>query len=267
MTPSSRRRRSAALPDAAVCLIFSFLLVASAGSAAAPPEQLAAVIVNEFPHDPAAFTQGLAWNRGAVYESTGLRGQSSLRQIDLASGRVIQLLDDDQRFFAEGITVFGDSIYQLTWMNGVVFQYDKDSFTLRRTFPWPREGWGITHDGRRLIVSDGTSSLYFLDPATLAEQRRLTVRDRGREIVRLNELEYVNGSIYANVWQECRIAVISPEDGAVTAWLDLSALCQQMRRGSEDVLNGIMHDPEGGRLFVTGKLWPALFEIRAAPGR
>ncbi|WP_417913038.1 glutaminyl-peptide cyclotransferase [Candidatus Electronema sp. TJ] len=224
--------------------------------------------VKEYAHDQNAFTQGLAWDKGEMYESTGLNGYSSLRRVDLESGRVEQRLEHSRDIFAEGLTVLKNSIYQLTWDNRLIFQYDKRSFELVRTWPWPREGWGITHDGRSLIVSDGSSTLYFLDPESMNEQRRLTVRDQGREIDRLNELEYVKGSVYANVWKETRIAIISPESGAVTSWLDLSEISAQMRqpgKGDEDVLNGIMHDPAADRLFVTGKLWPSLFEIKLVP--
>ncbi|MCW5200208.1 glutaminyl-peptide cyclotransferase, partial [Desulfobulbus sp. F4] len=170
--------------------------------------------------------------------------------------------DCGKQFFAEGITVFGSSIYQLTWKNGVIFQYDKTDFSLRTTFAWPHDGWGLTHDGSSLIVSDGTANLYFLDPDSMAERRRIIAHDDGQEVTQLNELEYVSGSIYANIWHEQRIAVISPEDGVVTAWIDLSAICARMNNGPEAVLNGIMYDPAGDRLFVTGKLWPSLFEIR-----
>ncbi len=241
------------------------LLFAPAGCSQEAAPQLAAVIVKKYPHDPDAFTQGLVWDKGAVYESTGLRGRSSLRRVDLASGRVEQQVSLDSRFFAEGITVFQDRIYQLTWTSGIIFQYDKQSFTLRRTFPWPHQGWGITHDGSSLIVSDGSATLYFLNPETLTATRQVTVHDGGRQIERLNELEYIDGQIYANVWQQCRIALIRPADGAVTAWLDLAEICGQIKPGHEDVLNGIMFDQESGRLFVTGKFWPALFEIKTTP--
>jgi len=235
---------------------------------AVTPLHLAAVIVQEYPHDQAAFTQGLAWDKGTVYESTGLNGQSSLRRVDLASGKVLQQRDYGSQFFAEGLTIFGENIYQLTWRNGVIFQYEKESFALRRTSPWPNEGWGITHDGSNLIISDGSSALYFLDPASMTEQRRITVRDQGQEIDRLNELEYIKGSIYANVWHEERIAVISPANGTVTAWIDLSAICARMRsREPEAVLNGIMYDSASDRLFVTGKLWPVLFAITTVPAQ
>jgi glutamine cyclotransferase len=161
----------------------------------------------------------------------------------------------------------GDTIYQLTWRNSLVLQYDKDTLALLRSVSWPREGWGLTHNGRQLILSDGTAVLSFLNPETLAEERRITVHDAHREIEHLNELEYVAGAIYANVWRECRIAIIAPEDGRVTAWLDLAPLCTRAQKGSEDVLNGIAYDAERGTLFVTGKLWPMLFGIRVPSGR
>lgn len=239
------------------------LFLPSLSRSAFPAEQLVAVVVQEYPHDPNAFIQGLAWDQGKVYEGTGLHGRSSLRQVALATGEVLRQRDYGPQFFAEGLTVFGESIYQLTWQNHVIFQYEKDSFALRRTVPWPHEGWGITHDGSSLIVSDGSATLYFLDPESMKEQRRLTVHDQGQEISRLNELEYIDGLIYANIWQECRIALIQPDSGAVTVWLDAAAICAQIRNDDGNaVLNGIMHDPDSGRLFITGKLWPRLFEIR-----
>ncbi|MCI5224046.1 MAG: glutaminyl-peptide cyclotransferase, partial [Candidatus Electrothrix sp. AR4] len=169
----------------------------------------------------------------------------------------------ERRFFAEGITIFGDKIYQLTWRNKRVFQYEKKDFHLVTSWPFPREGWGITHDTEQLIVSDGTAHLYFLDPETLAEKRRISVHDNKGEVARLNELEYIQGTIYANIWQTDRIVIIQPKNGSVTGWLDLAALSDQMRNNKKTgVLNGIMYDPEQDRLFVTGKLWPSLFEIR-----
>lgn len=236
----------------------------------AVPAHFIGETVKEYPHDQNAFTQGLAWDKGEMYESTGLNGYSSLRRVDLESGKIEQWTGYSQEIFAEGLTVFKDSVYQLTWGNRLIFQRDKHSFELIRTWPWPREGWGLTHDDSSLIISDGSSTLYFLNPENMEEQRRLTVRDQGREVGRLNELEYVEGSVYANVWKETKIAVISPESGAVTSWIDLSEISARMRqpdKGGEDVLNGIMHDPAADRLFVTGKLWPALFEIRLLPER
>jgi glutamine cyclotransferase len=249
-----------------VFIAIVFFNAASVFLAAPPTTRLTAVISKEYPHDRRAFTQGLVWDKGRVYESTGLYGQSSLRRINLATGKIEQLLQHEEPVFDEGITVVGDSIYQLTWTNKVILQYDKENFALRRTWPWPHEGWGLTYDGSNLIVSDGTATLYFLDSTTLAEKRQLTVRDQGRKIDRLNELEYINGAIYANIWKKCQIAVINPKDGVVTAWLDLSTICARMQGSDpEAVLNGIMYAPENGRLFVTGKFWPALFEIKLAP--
>lgn len=246
-------------------LLFVLLCIPATFSGSAAPRQLKAIIIKEHPHDPTAFTQGLVWDNGAMYESTGLRGRSSLRRVDLATGKAEQQLDLDKRFFAEGITVFQDHIYQLTWTSGLIFQYDKQNFALRRSFPWPHQGWGITHDGSSLIVSDGSARLYFLNPETLAEERRITVHDDGQPIELLNELEYIDNLIYANIWKQCRIALIKPTNGAVAAWLDLTAICTQMRGGSADVLNGIMFAPESGQLFVTGKFWPRLFAIRTVP--
>ncbi|MGR0480645.1 MAG: glutaminyl-peptide cyclotransferase [Candidatus Electronema sp. V4] len=249
-------------------LLASILLLPPLSRSESPPEQLTAVAVQEYPHDPNAFTQGLVWEQGKAYEGTGLHGRSSLRQVELATGAVLRQLDYGPQFFAEGLTVFGGSIYQLTWRNGVIFQYDKESFALRKVWPWPCEGWGITHDGSSLIVSDGSATLYFLNPDDLSERRRLTVRDQGREIDRLNELEYIDGLIYANIWQECRIALIRPDSGEVTAWLDAAELCARMQHDDGNaVLNGIMRDPDSGRLFLTGKLWPRLFEVKAEPAR
>ncbi len=225
-------------------------------------------IVNQYPHDSHAFTQGLVWDKGTVYEGTGRYGHSSLRRVDLVTGRVEQQRDYPKAIFAEGITVFGNTIYQLSWKNKKVFQYDKNDFSLLKTWPFPGQGWGITHNGKQLIVSDGSATLYFLDPETLAEQHRVTVRDRGRMITRLNELEYIRGAIYANIWYSNWIAIINPENGVVTGWLDLNPLAARFQSDkSVDVLNGIMYDPLADRLFVTGKLWPALFEIKMIPTR
>ncbi len=250
----------------ALLLLAFVLLPPSISRSASPPEQLTAVIVKEYPHDPNAFTQGLVWDQGKIYEGTGLHGRSSLRQVELATGSVLRQLDYGPQFFAEGLTVLGGSIYQLTWQNHVLFEYDKDSFALRRAWPWPHEGWGITHDGSSLIVSDGSATLYFLNPDDMTERRQITVRDQGRDIDRLNELEYIDSLIYANIWMECRIALIRPDSGEVAAWLDVSELCARMRSDdSNAVLNGIMRGPDSGSLLLTGKLWPRLFEVRTEP--
>lgn len=221
-------------------------------------------VVNSYPHDRRAYTQGLVYLDGALYESTGLRGRSSLRRVELESGKVLERRTLLPPYFGEGIAILDDKIYQLTWTSGVGFVYERESMKLVREFRYGIEGWGVTHDGENLIVSDGSSTLYFWDPKTLLETRQLTVRDRGSRVDNLNELEYIDGEIYANIWQEDRIARISPETGKVLSWIDLSGLLER-RSGSEDVLNGIAWDEDGGRLFVTGKLWPTLFEIELIP--
>jgi glutaminyl-peptide cyclotransferase len=236
------------------------------GPSAPEAPQLAPIlpyrVVNAFPHDTGAFTQGLLFLEGLLYEGTGLRGNSSLRKVDLASGAVLQQVDLDERLFGEGVTVFGDRVYQLTWQAGVALVYDKDTFEPLFNYEYETEGWGLTHDAESLIMSDGSSELYFRDPGTFAEIRRLQVTDGGRQITRLNELEYVEGHIYANVWQTDRVARIDPQTGNVTAWLDLSGLLSPQERRGGDVLNGIAYDPGSGHLLVTGKLWPKLFEIQ-----
>jgi glutamine cyclotransferase len=223
-------------------------------------------IVNTYPHDPNAFTQGLVFEDGMLYEGTGLRGRSTLRKVALESGNVLQLLALPDQFFAEGVTVYGDKIIQLTWHSHVGFVYDKDSFELLRTFNYPTEGWGITHDGQRLIMSDGTSTLYFLDPETFEQTGQIEVRDNAGPVTGLNELEYVQGEIYANVWKTERIARIDPRTGQVIGWIALEGLLRPEDRSQPvDVLNGIAYDAAHDRLFVTGKWWPKLFEIELIP--
>jgi glutamine cyclotransferase len=220
-------------------------------------------IVNTYPHDPRAFTQGLVFADGALYEGTGLRGQSSLRKVDLQTGNILRIRQLAAHFFGEGITIYGNRLFQLTWRAKVGFVYDIRTFQLLDTFTYPTEGWGITHDGRSLIMSDGTSTLYFLDPQTFQEVHRLEVHTRDGPVSRLNELEYVQGQIYANVWKTDRIARISLTTGEVVGWIDLEGLLRpEDRHRRIDVLNGIAYDVKNDRLFVTGKLWPKLFEIK-----
>ncbi len=220
-------------------------------------------IVNTYPHDPGAFCQGLVIVDGYLYEGTGQRGRSTLRKVELETGKVLQQVSLDRRFFGEGITIWDERIYQLTWQAGLGIVYDKESFKEVGRFRVRGEGWGLTHDGTHLILSNGTQTLQFIDPKTFRVVRRLNVRD-GRNWVRdLNELEYAGGVILANVWGSDRIAWISPKTGNVTAWIDLRGLKPaEIRHNSEAVLNGIAYDPESKRLFVTGKHWPKLFEIR-----
>lgn len=223
-------------------------------------------VVNVFPHDPDAFTQGLLFNEGMLYEGTGLYGQSSLRRVDLGSGAVLALVTLPESYFGEGITIVGDKVYQLTWREGTGFIYHKESFELQQQFTYTTEGWGITYDGARLIMSDGSAKLSFWDPDSLAELGTVEVHDETGPIVRLNELEYIEGEIFANIWQTDRIARIEPTTGEIIGWIDLSGLLSPTdRTAATDVLNGIAYLPESKRLFVTGKLWPKLFEIRLLP--
>jgi len=223
-------------------------------------------IVHTYPHDPHAFTQGLVFTDGRLYESTGLNGQSSLRMVDLETGRVLQEQPVDSKYFGEGLTAWGSTLIQLTWQSHVALVYDRFSFRLLRTFPYPGEGWGLTQDGKSLILSDGSPTLRFLDPLSFKEVRRLTVKDHGKPVTDINELEYIAGQVYANIWHSDRIARISPRSGQVLGWLDLRGLLPKKERsGPEAVLNGIAWDAPHRRLFVTGKLWPKLFEIEVVP--
>lgn len=223
-------------------------------------------VVASFPHDPGAFTQGLLFQDGVLYESTGLHGRSSIRKVDPATGKVLQKRDLDARYFGEGIVVWKDRLVEITWQDQIGFVYDLNSFEPKSTFTYPGEGWGLTHDGARLIMSDGTADLRFLDPETLNETGRVRVTDGGGEVVNLNELEWVEGEIWANIWGSDWIARIDPATGKVKAWIDMTGLLPAAdRTGREDVLNGIAYDPKGKRVLVTGKLWPKLFEIRVMP--
>ena len=219
-------------------------------------------VVRAYPHDPGAFTQGLIYLDGYLYESTGLNGRSSLRMTDLTTGKVLQKQPVASQYFAEGMTNFAGKLYQLTWQNGKAFVYDRFSFKLLREHTYTGEGWGLTNDGKRLILSDGTAQLRFIDPQTFAVTSKITVTDQGRPVDRLNELEYVRGEILANVWQTELIARISPTTGKVLGWIDLTGLLTQAEMQGVDVLNGIAYDAKQDRLFVTGKLWPKIFEIK-----
>jgi len=248
-------------------LLIFFLKYSPVPDVSPEDEKRGFVVVDSFPHDPEAFTQGLAWDKGSVYEGTGKRGRSSLRRVDLQTGQVTKKIENKRKIFGEGITVFGDKIFQLTWKNKVVYTYDKDDFSLVRSYTYPRQGWGITHDNHDLIVSDGTSTIYFLHPETLREKRRISVRSGTKYVQYINELEYVQGKLYANIWKSDRMAIINMKSGAVERWVDFSSLRRQIGKESgPDVLNGIMYDPEGDRLFVTGKFLSRLFEIKLIPG-
>jgi glutamine cyclotransferase len=222
-------------------------------------------VVQTLPHDPEAFTQGFLYDEGSFYEGTGLNGASSLRRLDLETGTVHLEHELDAEYFGEGITLLGERVYQLTWQSGKGFIYSKGDFTALGTFTYSGEGWGLTSDGERLIMSDGTSRLRFLDPETLQETGQISVRDETGPVSRLNELEYVEGEVFANIWMRDYIVRIDPDTGQVTGTIDCSGLLTQAERRSADVLNGIAYDPETGRLWVTGKLWPKVFEIQLVP--
>ena len=246
--------------------LLAFLLaIAIAGAAKPLGSQIQGYeIVHTYPHDPRAFTQGLLYVDGHLYESTGLRGQSSIRMLDLNTGRVLQKYDLPADYFGEGLTDWGSTLVQLTWQAHKGFVYDRFSFALLRTFSYDGEGWGLTHDDKQLIMSDGTSYLRFLDPKSFRETRRIHVTtENGQEIPDLNELEYVRGEIYANIWHSDRIARISPKTGKLLGWIDLNGLRDPSTTANPDaVLNGIAYDAKENRLFVTGKLWPKLYEIK-----
>jgi glutaminyl-peptide cyclotransferase len=217
-------------------------------------------VVNTYPHDPEAFTQGLIFHKGHLYEGTGLHGHSTLRKVELKTGRILQTHSLPAEYFGEGITICRNRLIQLTWQSQTGFIYDPQSFRLLGTFSYQTEGWGITCDGNSLIMSDGTATLRFLDPRTFKVVKQIEVRDHGKAVPHINELEYIKGEIYANIWDTAYIARISPRTGQVLGWIDLRGLYQFVRKG--DVLNGIAYDAKNDRLYVTGKYWPKLFEIR-----
>jgi len=232
------------------------------GGTDAPVPTYGYQVVRSYPHDPSAFTQGLFIRNGVFYEGTGQPGQSGIRKVRIETGEVLQARPLAEPYFGEGIVEWKGTIVQLTWQHGIGFLYDAETFEPTRTFNYKGEGWGITHDGTRLIMSDGTAQLRFLDPATLKETGRVTVRDPRGPVEKLNELEFVQGEVLANVWGTDRIVRISPSDGRVTGWIDLSGLLTKGERANADVLNGIAYDAANDRLFVTGKWWPRVFEIK-----
>lgn len=218
-------------------------------------------VVNTFPHDRKAYTQGLVFDEGVLYEGTGGYGSSAIRKVEMESGRLLKEYRLPATYFGEGITLFKDTLIQLTWRSNIGFVYDRNSFNLLREFSYPTEGWGITHDQDRIIMSDGTANLYFLNPENFKATGYVEVHDMSGPINRINELEYINGQIFANVWGTDSIVIIDPGDGSVTGWIDLSGLLDNSYNNSVDVLNGIAYDATVVRIIVTGKLWPQLFEI------
>lgn len=247
-------------------------LAGSSGTLAAqrPPSKIPVygyTVVKSYPHDRGAFTQGLQYVDGVLYESTGLHGQSSIRKVNLETGAVLQRREISQEYFGEGITIFKGDLFQLTWQSGKGFVYDRATFAPKKSFSYRGEGWGLTHDQASLIMSDGTEYLRYLDPSTLAEKRRVRVTGAGQPIKQLNELEYVKGEVFANVWQTNYIVRIDPATGRAASYVDFKGLLAPSESAGVDVMNGIAYDAAGDRLFVTGKLWPRLFEVRITQGR
>lgn len=218
-------------------------------------------VAGSTPHDTTAFVEGLVWYDGGFYESDGLNGESTLRRLAFPSGEVVKKLDISREYFAEGLTLVGDRLIQLTWQTKKGFVYDRDSFNLLGDFAYDTEGWGLTYDGSSLIRSDGSNTLYFLDPDTFQVKRSVAVTLNGRPLQRLNELEWIKGEVWANVWLTDMIVRIDPSNGQVVGVLDMTGLLQQPRGDPDAVLNGIAYDADTDRIFVTGKLWPLMFEI------
>ena len=219
-------------------------------------------VLHVYPHDANAFTQGLEYVDGFLYEGTGLNGRSSIRKVKLETGEVIQRREVAKEHFGEGITVWKSDLIELTWQSHVALVYDKNTFVPRRTFKYPGEGWGLTHDGAHLIMSDGTDELRVLDPATFAERSRIKVTAVGMPLRNLNEIEYMNGEILANIWTSDYVARIAPSTGRVSGYIDFRGLLSPAERSPDGVLNGIAYDQAHDRLFITGKLWPKLFEVK-----
>lgn len=238
----------------------------TASTLGAEPTNWGFRVVATYPHDPQAFTQGLFFLDGHLYESTGLVGRSTIRRVNIEDGRVLQSVPIPRNMFGEGIVNWGDQIISITWQTGIGYRWDRATFRQLGSWRYSGEGWGLTQNGQDIIMSDGTAELRFLDPETLQERRRIRVTANGRPVDRLNELEFVNGEILANVWMTPRIARIDPASGNVTGWIDLTPLVQQTAGGDYDaVLNGIAYDAQRDRLFVTGKNWPRLYEIDLVP--
>jgi glutamine cyclotransferase len=262
---SIKRRVTFALLSLA--MVAAFYLGTGGAPRTQPSAQIAVFgyqVVRSYPHDPTAFTQGLVFRDGFMYESTGLNGRSTVRKVRLETGEILEQVMLGQQFFGEGLTDWGNQLVQLTWRSNLGFVYDVATLEARRTFPIKGQGWGLTHDSASLIMSDGTSLLRYLDPVTFEEIGAYTVRDGGSPVANLNELEFVRGEIYANVWQPDRLVIIAPATGEVTGWIDLAGLLPASDKpvSVDAVLNGIAYDATSDRLFVTGKLWPKLFEIK-----
>lgn len=251
---------------AAAIAIASSTLAAQQRSPAGSLPNYTYSVVRTYPHDRRAFTQGLQYLDGVLYEGTGLNGESTIRKVKLETGEVLQSRDLAKEHFGEGITVWKSDLVQLTWQSGLAFVYDRQSFAPKKTFRYSGEGWGLTQDANGLIMSDGTDTLRFLDPVTFAEKRRVKVTALGQPVRNLNELEYVKGEVFANIWLTDMVARIDPQSGRIVGWINLAGLLTPAESKAASavggVLNGIAYDAAGDRLFVTGKLWPKLFEIK-----
>lgn len=242
-----------------IILVAVIFLLCLPACGQASPMRYKVRVVREYPHDSKAYTQGLFFHGGDLYESTGQNGRSSFRKVDLESGKVLRKLDFDRKYFGEGSVILGDRMYMLTWTNRVAFTYDAESLKFIKTWSYPREGWGLTTDGRSLIASDGSANLFFLDP-DLRLQRTVKVTMDGRPVRLLNELEWIDGKVWANVYTTDMIVIINPASGVVEGIVDCSGLLpQKLRRADTDVLNGIA--VRDGRIFLTGKNWPRLYEV------
>lgn len=238
-----------------VCVLCSIL------SCSAKVERYKIEVVKAYPHDTRSYTQGLFWHDGSLYESTGLNGKSTFRKVDLQSGKALTKLPFNKKYFVEGSVILGDNLYILTWTNKVIFIYDANTLEYRSTYSYPREGWGLTTDGKSLISSDGSSRIYFLTPE-LKFERSINVTLNGRAVRYLNELEWIDGRIWANVYTTDTIVIINPDTGIVEATVDCEGLLpERLRTSDTDVLNGIAIDSEG-RIFLTGKNWPELYEVK-----
>lgn len=246
----------------AAAIFLSSILAVSAGVSDAKVRQYRAEVVREYPHDIHSYTQGLFFDSGIMYESTGQYGQSTFRKVDMTTGKAVRKLDFSRKYFVEGSVMLDGSLYILTWTNRVAFVYDAVTLEYRSTWSYPRDGWGLTTDGKELIASDGSADLYFMTK-DFALQRKVTVRLNGRPVRLLNELEYIGGKIWANVYTTDLIMVIDPLSGNVEAVVDCSGLLpDSLRTADTDVLNGIAYNPEDGRIYLTGKNWPRLYEVR-----
>jgi len=250
-----------ALPSCLKPVFFALCLLLLAGAAIAAPPNYGYVVRHTYPHDPDAFTEGLIFKDGYLYESTGLNGKSTITKRELKTGKVLMKIDVPPDYFGEGIAIFGNELFALTWKSHVGFVYDLKSFKLKRKFDYPVEGWGMTSDSNSIYASDGSNIIRVLDPKTMNEVRRISVTFDGHEINKLNELEWINGEIYSNVWGTNFIVRIDPKSGLVTGVIDLAGIIELPMRGPDDVLNGIAYDSNLKRLYVTGKRWPSLFEI------